>query len=48
MTTKSRRSISRLYRREKLLVFTKEHPRPKHSLNGSEACLAALRKAQGK
>ena len=32
----------------KLLVFSKEHPRPKHSLNGSEACLAALRKAQGK
>ena len=34
--------------KEKLLVFNEEHPRPKHSLDGSEACLAALRKAQGK
>ena len=34
--------------KEKLIVFTEEHPRPKHSLDGSEACLAALRKAQGK
>ena len=34
--------------KEKLLVFTAEHPRPKHALQGSDACLAALRKAQGK
>ena len=34
--------------KEQLLVFNEEHPRPKHSLDGSEACLAALRKAQGK
>lgn len=34
--------------KDKLLVFTEEHPRPKHSLDGSAACLAALRKAQGK
>ncbi len=34
--------------KDKLAVFTEEHPRPKHSLDGSEACLAALRKAQGK
>ena len=33
---------------EKLLVFNEEHPRPKNSLQGSEASLAALRKAQGK
>lgn len=34
--------------KEKIKVFTKEHPRPKHAIQGSEACLAALRKAQGK
>ena len=34
--------------KEKLLVFTEEHPRPEYALRGSEACLAALRKAQGK
>ena len=34
--------------KEQLQVFNKENPRPKHSLAGSEACLAALRKAQGK
>ena len=34
--------------KEKIKVFTKEHPRPKNAIQGSEACLAALRKAQGK
>ncbi|MFP6855398.1 MAG: acetylxylan esterase [Opitutales bacterium] len=34
--------------KEKLVVFNEEHPRPKHSLDGSKACLAALRKAQGR
>jgi hypothetical protein len=33
--------------KEQLQVFNKENPRPQHSLAGSEACLAALRKAQG-
>ena len=29
-----------------LYAFTEEHPRPKHAVQGAEACLAALRQAQ--